>query len=234
MSVLRRLNYVISQRIAHFVTSGHLLRRDKTPSTVWARRSEICAIHSKEALIYLIISSFTARFLPVTVLDEQGDVVEVNQAWKAFCERNGLPGEYTSEGENYLTIAKQAGDEYGDSITTELRRLLNSQRNRFTVVSICHSPNQERWFRLYATAVSLGNDRYYLLVHQRLDRDPSSKGNSPSAVGDAPTRSPSYPDRNRLVIDALRTSTSDFHLTFRAWNYPVSLTPEEVIIFTPE
>lgn len=36
------------------------------------------------------------------------------------------------------------------------------------------------------------------------------------------------------VIATLRTSTSDFDITFPAWNYPVGLTPEKVIIYTPE
>jgi hypothetical protein len=218
--------------------------------------------------------SSTARFSPIAVLDEQGKIVEVNQAWKAFGDQNGLPEGYTSVGKNYVAIAQRSDDKYGVRVATELRRLLNDEQTEFTAVYPCHSPNQERWFRLYATAVSLGHDRYYFLVHQRLDQDPPSKGNSPSEVGDAPTRSTDYRDCSRLVtyslssnesateglfiafdaigidiqsqettlqdwtdpdvIDALRTSTSDFHLTFRAWNYPVSLTPEEVIIFAPE
>lgn len=218
--------------------------------------------------------SSTAGFSPIAVLDEQGDILEVNQAWKAFGDRNGLPEGYSSVGKNYVAIAQQAGDEYGDRVATELRRLLSDQQTEFEVVYPCHSPEQERWFRLYATAVSLRNDRYYLLVHQRLDRDPPPRGNSSSEVGDAQTRSTEFRNRSRLVtyrlspdesateglfmafdaigidiqnqettlrdwadpdvINALRTSASDFHLTFHAWNYPVGLTREEVIIYTPE
>lgn len=36
------------------------------------------------------------------------------------------------------------------------------------------------------------------------------------------------------VFDALQTSTTDLEITFQAWDYPVGLTRETVIIFTPQ
>lgn len=218
--------------------------------------------------------SSTPSLSPIAVLDTQGDIVDVNQAWKAFGERNGVSEEYTAVGKNYVVVSQQAGDRYGDRVTAELQSLLNDEQTGFTVVYPCHSPSQERWFRLYAMAVSFGGDRYYPLVHQRLDRDSTSRGNSPSDVEDAPTRSAYYRDRSRLVtynlssgesatdglfmafdsidvdvqrqdttlvdwidpdvINALRTRTSEFYITFDVWNYPVALTPDKVIIYTPE
>lgn len=215
-----------------------------------------------------------ATLFPIAVLDKLGYIVGVNQAWKDFGERNGVSKGYTAVGKNYVTISQQAGDEYGDRAAAELRRLLNDEQTEFTVVYPCHSPNQERWFRLYATTVSVDDDRYHLLIHQRLDRDSLSRGNVPSEVRETPTRNVSYRDRNRLVtynlssdesatdglfmafdaigidkrhkdttlhdemdtdaINALQTNMSEFHITFRVWNYPVSLTPEKVIIYTPE
>ena len=215
-----------------------------------------------------------ATLSPVAILDTEGDIVEVNQAWKDFGERNGVSKGYTAVGKNYVTISQQAGDEYGDRAAAELRRLLNDEQTGFTVVYPCHSPTQERWFRLYATAVSFGGDRYFLLIHQRLGRDSPSRGNSPSDVGDAPTGTTDYRDRRRLVtyslssdesasdsllmafdaigvdiqrqdttlvdwidpdvINKLQTSTSEFYITFDVWDYPVALTPDKVIIYTPE
>lgn len=211
---------------------------------------------------------------PVAVLDTQGEIVDVNHAWKAFGGRNGISEEYTSVGKNYVAVSQQANDIYGDRVAAELRRLLSDEQSGFTVVYPCHSPSQERWFRLYATAVSFGGDRYYLLIHQRLDRDSPSRSDSSSDVEDAPTRSADYQDRSRLVtynlspdepatdgllmafdsigvdvqrqdttlvdwidpdvINALQTRTSEFYITFDVWNYPVALTPDKVIIYTPE
>lgn len=36
------------------------------------------------------------------------------------------------------------------------------------------------------------------------------------------------------VFDMLQTSTTDLEISFQAWDYPVGLTPETVIIFTPQ
>jgi PAS domain-containing protein len=218
--------------------------------------------------------SSAATLSPTAVLDEKGNIVSVNRAWKNFGEKNGLPEEYTVEGKNYVVISQQADDEYGKRVATELRRLLTGEQTEFTVVYPCHSPNQERWFRLYATTVSFGGDRYYLLVHQRANQDPRLSDKQPSDVMDTSTKKVDHRDRRRLVtydlssdesaiegfimafnaigvdtrrqdmtlhdwidtsaINALQTSSSDFHLTFRVWNYPVGLTPDEVIIYTPE
>ncbi|WP_336022714.1 hypothetical protein [Halobellus salinisoli] len=221
----------------------------------------------------MVISS-AATLSPVAVLDTYGDIVEVNQAWKAFGERNGVSKEYTSVGKNYVAISEQADDIYGERVATQLRRLLSDEQTGFTVVYPCHSPNQKRWFRLYATAVSFGGGQYYLLVHQQLDRDSPSRGNTPSDGVDAPTRNADHRDRNRLVtynlspdesandgllmafdaigvdvqrqdttlvdwidpdvINGLQTITSEFYITFDVWNYPVALTSDKVIIYTPE
>lgn len=155
----------------------------------------------------MAISSATT-LSPVAVLDTDGDIVAVNQAWKAFGERNGISQKYTTVGKNYVAISQQAGDIYGDRVAAELSRLLSDEQSGFTVLYPCHSPNQERWFRLYATAVSLGGDRYYLLVHQGLYRDSPSRGNSPSDVVDVPTRSADYRDRSRLVTYNLSSDES--------------------------
>lgn len=152
--------------------------------------------------------TFSVRLPPVAVLDTHGDIVEVNQAWKGFGERNGVSEEYTAVGKNYVEITQQAGNRHGDRVTAELRRLLSDEQTGFTSVYPCHSPNTERWFGLYATAVSFDGDQYYLLVHQRLNRDSFSRATSPSDIGDAPTRSVDYRDRIRLVTYNLSSDES--------------------------
>lgn len=219
-------------------------------------------------------TSSSVTFSPIAVLNTHGDIVEVNQAWKAFGERNGLSERYTAVGKNYVTVTRQSNDKYGDRVVTELRRLLAGEQTEFMVAYPCHSLNQERWFRLYATAISFDGSRYYLLVHQRLNQDPPLRGNSLFDIVDTPTRRANYRDRNRLVtyslssdesaseglfiafdaigidlqgqdttlqdwidpgvVNDLQTSISDFHITLHVWNYPVGLTPEKVIIYTPE
>lgn len=216
----------------------------------------------------------TGTLSSIAVIDKHGDIVWVNQGWKSFGDRNGLVEGYTSVGKNYVTISQQADDKYGERVAVQLGRLLTDRQTEFTVVYPCHSPNQERWVRLYAIAVSFGDTRYYLLIHQRIGQKPPLRDKSPPEVLDAPEGSNDYRDHNRLVtytlssdetvtdglfialdaigidvqsrdttlhdwidseiIKAFQTSTSNVHMTFSAWNYPVSLTPEQVVIYTPE
>lgn len=218
--------------------------------------------------------SSVAAYSPIAVLNEHGDIVGVNEAWEAFGDRNGLSEEYTCLDKNYVDISRQAGDQYGDRVAAELRDLLTDEQTEFTVAYPCHSPTRERWFRLYATGVSIGDEQYYVLVHQRLNRDSPPGSRSSSEGRDAPARCGDHRDRSRLithslssdespvvgllmafdalgidlqsqdttlqdwidpdVINTLQSSTSDFYITFPVFNYSVGLTPETVIIYTPE
>lgn len=210
----------------------------------------------------MAISSVATRS-PIAVLDEDGVIVGVNRAWRAFGDRNELPEDDTYIGKNYLAISQQADDRYGERVVAELRGLLADEQPEFRVVYPCHSQNQERWVRLYGSAVSFGDGRYYLLVHQRLDPEPPSmEAPSPAedhgrlvtyslsadelatdglfrafeALGiDVPRQDTPLEDWiNTDAINAIKAEMTDFHLTFTVWGYPVSLTPGTVSIYTPE
>lgn len=140
---------------------------------------------------------------PTALLDDAGEIVEVNHAWDAFGDRNGLPERYTSVGKNYLTVTQQADDEYADRVAIELRHLLGGEQTEFTVVYPCHAPKEERWFRLYATAVSFREDGHFLLVHQRLDRQPPATDSSVTGAPNPPDTASGSSDRSRLVTYSL-------------------------------
>lgn len=219
-------------------------------------------------------TSSAAVLTPTVILDTDGDIVGVNRAWKTFGERNGLAEGYTAVGKNYVAVCRRADDEYGDRVAAELRRLLAGERTEFTVVYPCHSPDEERWFRLYATSVSLGDERCHVLVHRRLDRGARPEPGTSVGAVDAPAGGVESRDRSRLVtyslaaderatdgilaafdavgfdprdrattlqewidpdaVNALRSGAADFYVTFPVWDHPVGLTPDEVVVYTPE
>lgn len=141
----------------------------------------------------------TAKFPPIAVLDNHADIVEVNKAWKVFGDRNGLAEEYSSVGRNYVEISEQADTEYGDRVAAEFRQLRTDGQTEFSVVYPCQLPNGERWFRLSATAVSIGGDRYYLLVHRRVHRDSPSNAESAAERIDGPKKCADLAAHGRLV-----------------------------------
>jgi signal transduction histidine kinase len=102
----------------------------------------------------------------VCVLDAQGTVLWVNQAWREFSLGNGGRAEFTCEGSNYLRAcgpAEQLADgpalpmpeqEALCGFTGALREVLAGSRRRADVEYPCHSPQEQRWFVVEATTMN--------------------------------------------------------------------------------
>lgn len=100
------------------------------------------------------------------VLDAQGAVLWVNRAWREFAHENGGRPELTCEGSNYLTACRPAELKAGPageplpehellcSFTAALRDVLEGRRARAEAEYPCHSPTEQRWFVVEATALS--------------------------------------------------------------------------------
>lgn len=99
------------------------------------------------------------------IVDADGTIVAVNEAWRVFADRNhGTHPEYWV-GENYFTICEQAeGTIAGDEIAAQLQAVLEEDdRDQYAHEHAYHSPEKQRWFRLDASHFD-HNDRSYLLV----------------------------------------------------------------------
>ncbi|WP_296200239.1 LuxR C-terminal-related transcriptional regulator [uncultured Hyphomicrobium sp.] len=106
--------------------------------------------------------------LPVStaVLDATGRIVAVNEAWKAFGERNGLCVPDFGVGENYFDFCSPA--EVGDNIANQLRDLLDGRTEMITTIYPCHSPTQQRWFFLIGIPLSIDRPSGAAIVHAEL------------------------------------------------------------------
>ena len=95
----------------------------------------------------------------VAVLALDGRIVFVNRAWSEFAIQNGYLGSGYGKGENYLDIcrnaetAKEALDAHNG-----IREVLNGDRTEFVLEYPCHSPDEKRWFIMYATPLIMGDD----------------------------------------------------------------------------
>ncbi|MCF8167024.1 MAG: PAS domain-containing protein [Rhodoferax sp.] len=86
----------------------------------------------------------------VAVLDSDGTIAMVNNAWKRFAMANGDPDlRATGPGCNYLTACQSDFPEDGHSASAALRGLrgvLEGSLPGFSIEYPCHSPTEERWF----------------------------------------------------------------------------------------
>lgn len=86
----------------------------------------------------------------VAVLDRDGTVTSVNDAWREFCVTNGGDPSHTGVGTSYLDVCDEAdGDPWADLVGSAVRLAVASELPapaRFTVP--CHSPDTSRWFEM--------------------------------------------------------------------------------------
>lgn len=94
----------------------------------------------------------------IAVLDQQGNIVAVNQAWKRFAQENGADQDLhgCGVGTNYLEVFRRATPE--DSLIYSLNvaydgiiSVLNGSQSIFSLEYACASPMQKRWFLMNVT-----------------------------------------------------------------------------------
>jgi len=108
-----------------------------------------------------LINSLPAH---IALLDSQADIIDVNQQWRHFGAENESSDPSYGVGRNYLAICEAAtgdcGDEAGE-VAAGLREVLSGKRKVFALEYPCHSPEDQRWFRV---------------MFNRLDADPAMPG----------------------------------------------------------
>jgi PAS domain S-box-containing protein len=90
----------------------------------------------------------------VALLDGRGVILAVNEAWRHFAAANALLEPSACIGQNYLEIcgrATAASVPEARAAAEGIRRVLQGETMEFVLDYPCHSPTEERWFRLMAT-----------------------------------------------------------------------------------
>ena len=111
---------------------------------------EIEALRTSEAFSKTILNSMTEH---ISVLDEHGVIVSVNDAWKRFAADNHAPElAQSSLGLSYRAIcAAAAGQPCGGEAAQAwagIESVLTHQAATFTMDYPCDSPERKRWFRM--------------------------------------------------------------------------------------
>ena len=94
-----------------------------------------------------ILDSLPAQ---IAVLDEQGTILTVNDAWNLFARANPPMPANAAEGANYLTVCDQAasaGEEEASAFTAMICAVINGKRNKGSIEYPCHPPvGEPLWF----------------------------------------------------------------------------------------
>jgi PAS domain S-box-containing protein len=116
------------------------------------------------------INAIALNALPahIALLDANGVILSVNEAWKRFATANVLKGANYGIGCNYITVCEQAhGDcaEEGQAVADGLRAVLAGTQKSFALEYPCHAPNEERWFRVMITPISETENAGAVVMH---------------------------------------------------------------------
>lgn len=133
----------------------------------------------------------------LAVLDREGTILWVNEAWQQFGRANGTP-EYESVDKNYLAITRQADHDRGAYIASEIRDVLRDDRAPFSTVYPCRTEGRDHWFQVYATGATIAGERHGLVFHRQI----SGRSETDDSVAEASDRqATASPHRasNRLV-----------------------------------
>lgn len=118
-------------------------------------------LRESEELNKLILNSMSAH---LAVLDNEGNIIAVNEAWQRFstvnCKSDGHPAENYGVGANYLEICRSAKGELSDEAETVylgIKEVLEGKSDAFALEYPCHSPSELRWFYLTCTPLKSTN-----------------------------------------------------------------------------
>ncbi len=156
-------DYLLKDRLARLGPAVHLAL-DKTKLDRKERKTEAALVRS-EATNRAIMSSLNAH---IAILDPDGTIVTVNEAWEAYARRNGDPDLiHTGPGQNYLQItrrAAEAGLADAQKALDGIQSVMDRSQETFSLEYPAHFDLNKHWFLLYVTPMP-GEQRGVVITH---------------------------------------------------------------------
>jgi PAS domain S-box-containing protein len=105
----------------------------------------------------------------IVVLDQDARIVAANLAWREFARNNGAsPAIQVPIGLNYMDSSNASGQSWtqaeGAQAYAGISAVLSGTQNSFQLEYTCHSPAEERWFRMNVTPLK-GERRGAVVSH---------------------------------------------------------------------
>jgi two-component system CheB/CheR fusion protein len=144
------------------------------------------AMRLSQASMRSVVDAISAH---VALLDHEGRIVYVNEAWREFASANGLDHSASGLGENYLDVCRKAsgvGAAEAPDAAQAIVSLLAGERQQFEVEYPCHSATKQRWFRARFRRFETNHGPRVAVVHenitqQRIAENARSGGPQPTA-----------------------------------------------------
>lgn len=104
----------------------------------------------------------------IALLDPQGNIIGCNDVWRRFAQINGWHATNPGIGCNYMDICDTARGDSSDgaaSAAAGIRGILNGEAAVFELEYPCHSPEEQRWFKMIASPLIPGEQKGAAIMH---------------------------------------------------------------------
>ncbi|MCP4114757.1 MAG: helix-turn-helix transcriptional regulator [Desulfobacteraceae bacterium] len=128
-------------------------------------------IKQTQAYARTILNSLSAH---IAIIDENGRILETNQAWNEFARSNQIDIRPSTPDINYLDICESARDnsadnaDNADTVARGIRRVINGEIDEFTIDYPCHSPGEKRWFYMRVTKAAGSDPVKVVISHENI------------------------------------------------------------------
>lgn len=116
----------------------------------------------------LLIATLDALTQHIAILDEEGTIVAVNEAWQRFAEANGADPEAVGAGTNYFQVFQAVGVGSAPAVVQGLRDVARGLKDVFTYEYPTYMADEERWFVLRAKRIEGCIPRRILISHENV------------------------------------------------------------------
>ena len=133
-----------------------------------ARKHAEQALRESERFVRAALNGLTAH---VAILDEEGKILAVNEAWRLFAQENGGLHERGAEGSNYLDACdKTGGGTPGNAgrIAAAIRAILRGEQTFYEAEYPCHSDHEQCWFVVRITPFSGSGPKRVIIAHENV------------------------------------------------------------------
>jgi PAS domain S-box-containing protein len=128
-------------------------------------------LRASEAFSSGVLDSLTAH---IAVINKDGVVVAVNEAWRQFASENGAPSGNRYVGMNYFTVCEEAirnlGDKAAEASIHRIKEVMKGKKDALSLEYSCHSPKEERWFAMRATQFYTDDESYVVIAHENITK----------------------------------------------------------------
>lgn len=163
----------VRQKVCQRQNVGYLFRfSDNRSDDGRPREHREVRMQSKlidDGLAVAVIDALTSQ---ICVVDLDGTIFAVNEAWKQFAANNSGGRKLDHIGANYLTVCQHSvgpASEEAPEFVKGMKEVLRGEREYFQIEYPCHSPKELRWFlarvsRLHRRSLSGHRERIGAVV----------------------------------------------------------------------